>query len=236
MVQCHCEDNKMSSFFSKWGYFGLSSPKNTRTFSLAAIFTAIFTMQSFHLEMMQRAEAVRYFRSRELIIAPLTSTFCLFCKIWLFQTHLLGNSHSPKLVKFVNADQHRIDGAPPFFATYRAYTAAQRHHTKANLPLACSHAQNATKWHLFYTSVTVFTWGGNFKCLQITCFFAKWKQGLSLEARYKLRVVVEHIVVKDMFRVWLCTQPYKRMENRWGYLLVCARVCSASRERYPTLQ
>lgn len=34
--------------------------------------------------------------------------------------------------------------------------------------------------------------------------------------------MVWHIVVKDMFRVWLCAQLYKRMENRWGYLLVCA--------------
>lgn len=46
---------------------------------------------------------------------------------------------------------------------------AQRHHTKADLPLACSHAQNTTKCHLF-TSVTVFTWGGISNACKLPAF------------------------------------------------------------------
>lgn len=76
-----CFNQQNDVIFFKVKIFWLVLPKRAGISSWAAIFTVLPGMQSFHLEMMQRAEAVCYFRSRWFIIVPLSSIFCLCCRV-----------------------------------------------------------------------------------------------------------------------------------------------------------
>lgn len=111
---------------------------------------------------------------------------------------------------------------------------AQRHHTEADLPSACSHAQNTTKCHLF-TSVSVFTWGGISNACKLPAFLLSenrvlvYRQGINWGSWFGilwLRICLGYGFVLS------CTKEWKID----GVTCLCVRVCRVSRERYPALQ
>lgn len=127
-----------------------------------------------------RAEAVGCF--------PLMQVMCTF------QTCLFSAKKTHWLNLFVLENRPKRHSLLSYVSHARSVNSTASSHKTANLPVAFCNAGvkimagrqkywdfsrdflQPKKFQLF-RSVTIFTYGGSFKCLWITCFLAKWKQG-----------------------------------------------------------